>query len=197
MFSRLVFLLFIAILPLTIGESILREYVIRKDFFNSFKAGQFSIYDQTGKILLYRIESEYAFMHTIKLIAYPSRKVIGRLKGKWHSLVYQATLEITNTDSQRPIRGTIIQNLQLLGVKYTISWNEMTITMDNELASLTTRFYDEDANGIMMAQFEKKLESFIFANQYNMEVYSDDVPDAIYLLSLAAKDHNLLKISKG
>jgi hypothetical protein len=78
-----------------------------------------------------------------------------------------------------------------------INWNGMTITIDKGLGSLTTRFYNDNANGMLIAQFEKRIESFILPNQYNMQVFSDDVPDAIYLLSLAAKDHNLLKISKG
>jgi len=61
----------------------LRQYVIEKDFFTGFKAGEFSVYDQSEKNLLYRLESSYAITQTAQLYAYPGKQMVGSIRNTW------------------------------------------------------------------------------------------------------------------
>jgi len=60
-----------------------RQYVIEKDFFTGFKAGEFSVYDQSEKNLLYRLESSYAITQTAQLYAYPGKQMVGSIRNTW------------------------------------------------------------------------------------------------------------------
>ena len=65
------------------SQLLLRQYRIEKDFFTGFKAGEFSVYDQWGRTLLFRLESIYAFTQSSDLSAYPTRQVIASLTNAW------------------------------------------------------------------------------------------------------------------
>jgi hypothetical protein len=58
----------------------LRRYRIEKDFFFGLKAGEFSFYDQSGRSLLYRLESRYAITQTAELLAYPNKQIIASIR---------------------------------------------------------------------------------------------------------------------
>jgi hypothetical protein len=61
----------------------LRKYIIEKDFFTGFKAGEFSIYDQSSKNLVYRLESRYAVTQRSELYAYPGRQLVASIRNSW------------------------------------------------------------------------------------------------------------------
>jgi hypothetical protein len=60
-----------------------RQYVIEKDFFSRFKAGEFSVYDQSGRNLVCRLESHYAITQTAELYAYPRKQMIASIRNIW------------------------------------------------------------------------------------------------------------------
>jgi hypothetical protein len=60
-----------------------RQYVIEKDFLSGFKAGEFSVYDQSERNLLYRLESRYAITQTSELYAYPGKQMVASLRNIW------------------------------------------------------------------------------------------------------------------
>ena len=62
-----------------------RQYVVTKDFFTGLKAGEFSVYDQSGKNLLYRLESRYALTQTAELYAYPGKQLVASIRSIWLS----------------------------------------------------------------------------------------------------------------
>jgi hypothetical protein len=64
----------------TQSQWVLRQYRIEKDFFSGLKAGEFSVYDQSGKNLLYRLESRYAVTQTSELYAYPSKQMVASIR---------------------------------------------------------------------------------------------------------------------
>lgn len=61
----------------------LRQYLIDKDFFNGFKAGEFSIYDASGNRLIYRFETQYAFTQMADLYAYPNQQKVASIQHIW------------------------------------------------------------------------------------------------------------------
>ena len=60
-----------------------RQYLVEKDFFTGIKAGEFSIYDQSGRTLLFRLESRYAFTQTAELYAYPGKQLVASIRNIW------------------------------------------------------------------------------------------------------------------
>jgi hypothetical protein len=65
---------------------VLRRYRIEKDLFTGIKAGEFSVYDQSGRHLLYRIESRYAITQTAELYTYPSKQIVASIRNTWSPL---------------------------------------------------------------------------------------------------------------
>lgn len=182
------YIVLVLLVTLVNGLSPLREYHIRRDILNGVKAPEFSIFDKTGKILQYRVESRYNGLHSVELVAYPSKTVVARLKNKITWLLYEGTVEILDTQSQQWSTGKISQNLKLLSHKSTIEWNGRRLLMEHSIASLTTRFSDENQNGQSLAEYTVPLLS-VWANKYNLKVYSNDIPDAIYIFGLTVRDY--------
>ena len=87
MSTNSIFLVLICLfLTRTQSQRPFRQYVIEKDLFSGFKAGEFSIYDQSGKILLYRLESQFSFTQKAKLYAFPSKQMVASIRNVGSSL---------------------------------------------------------------------------------------------------------------
>ncbi|CAF4672915.1 unnamed protein product [Rotaria sp. Silwood1] len=153
-----------------------------------FKAGEFSIRDPTGKHLYYRIESNYAVLHSLKLIAYPSKQEVGQLKAVIKPLVYKAEISILDPERNQFVNGLIEQNLQLFGSLFNIDWNGNHLKMETDVGSFTTKFLDE--KGELLAQFRLQPSSIFWTKKYDMQIFSTKYPEQIYFLGLAVRDHN-------
>jgi uncharacterized protein YxjI len=167
------------------SQDAIRQYVIRKDFFNGIKAAEFSIYDKNENIQ-YRIESSYSVMQSVKLIAYPSKQEVGRLKAQINFLTYKAEISILDSQTNQWINGLVEQDFQFIGTSCNINWNGNRITMENDIASFTSKF--RNTNGQLLAQFRLRPASILVTNKYDMEIFSNQYPDQLYLLALAARE---------
>ncbi|CAF2819499.1 unnamed protein product [Rotaria sp. Silwood2] len=186
MMLRIFLLLFITIIACSTSK---REYVVKKDFLTGVKAGEFSIYDQTGKNLQYRVESRYNALHSVELVAYPSKQVIARLKNQITLLLYKGTLEILDAKSNKWITGTINQKLKILNHKSVIDWNGRRLVMKHSIPSFTTRFFDEAQRNRLVAEYRIHVVSSMVTNKYTMKIFTDEIPDALFLLCLTVRDH--------
>ncbi len=163
----------------------LRAYTLRKDFFNGIKAGEFSVFDISKKTLYYRIESKYTFMPKFDLVAYPSKQVVGKLESKFGSI----NLSLLDDKTGQWITGSMKGHLKLLKhYEYTIQLNGRRILVEKELLSAHTTFRDESQGGTLLARFQREFFSPITATTYGLQVYSNDIPDGLYLLALAWTD---------
>jgi uncharacterized protein YxjI len=167
------------------SQDAIRQYVIRKDFFNGIKAAEFSIYDKNENIQ-YRIESSYSVMQSVKLIAYPSKQEVGRLKAQINFLTYKAEISILDSQTNQWINGLVEQDFQFIGTSCNINWNGNRITMENDIASFTSKF--RNTNGQLLAQFRLRPASIFVTNKYDMQIFSNQYPDQLYLLALAARE---------
>ncbi|CAF4169167.1 unnamed protein product, partial [Rotaria magnacalcarata] len=86
-----------------------RQYFIAVDFFTGIKADEYSVYDPTGKILQYRIESKYRILQLLELVSYPTKTIIGKLKSKVKMTVYEADFDIYDNRTQQWLKGTVKQ----------------------------------------------------------------------------------------
>jgi hypothetical protein len=64
--------------------------------------------------------------------------------------------------------------------------------MKTIFGTLSIEFRDEK-NKIKLAELGKRLSSLVLPNTYDLKVYSNKVPDAIYLLTIAVHDYHFSK----
>ncbi len=164
----------------------IRQYVIRKDFFIGFKAGEFTVYDTSEKNIQYRIESDYGITQNVRLIAHPSKQLVGRLQAKFTVFLYEGEISIIDSQTNQWINGVFKQNFKLLTSSFNIDWNGRSLTGESELGSVTVKF--RDTNGELLAQFRLRPVVFL-KRKYDMKIFSNKYPDQLYLLALAAYDH--------
>jgi hypothetical protein len=167
----------------------IREYMIQKDGVSGDKAGQFSIYsDKAESNLSYRIESYYSPMQKIDLLTYPHKKIIGQLDAHQSGWRYEATFEILDTRnaSNKWLNGHIKRINKWFVDKYNIKLLERKISMAGKFASTTFKFFNE--GGKLLASF-KSVFHLIGPTKYVLKIYSNEFPDSIFMLILAAYDH--------
>jgi hypothetical protein len=172
-----------------------REYVVKKDLISGVKAGQFSIYsDQAEKNLSYRIESYYSPMQKIALFTYPHKNLIGKLDASQLGMYYEARYEILDTRnmSNKWFIGQIKRSPKWFSDKYTITLAERTISMKDKFLSSTFRFFNEA--GKLLASYKRSSFNMAGLIKYFLKIYSNEFPDSIYILAVAAHDHKRAKI---
>jgi len=180
-----VVLLVTVVCRISAQTSPLRVYTLRKDFFNGLKAAEFSVFDVSKKTLYYRIESKHTIMPKFDLIAHPSKKIVGKLESKIGAI----NLSLLDEKTGQWITGSMKGHLKLLKhYEYTIQLNGRRILVEKELLSAHTTFRDESQGGTLLARFQREFFSPITATTYGLQVYSNDIPDGLYLLALAWTD---------
>jgi len=172
-----------------------RRYFMKRDFFNGFKSAEFSIFDSSEKVLLYRIESYHVLGGSIELIDSLSKQVTGKLRSTVNIFSYEGNFQIFNSSSNQWINGKIERIFNVFNEKYLIKWNGYSILMETKPLSLTTTFEYEYHSGILAEIKQRSLT--ILRSKYDLKIYSDDLPHAIYFLAIAVKDQNSRSRSKG
>jgi hypothetical protein len=179
-------LLTIIILSNVNSQNVLRQYVIRQDFFAGYKAPEYTVYDTSEKHVYYRIESRYNLLQNIKVIAYPSKQEVARLEAKLKLFLYKAEFSIMDPRSNRRVSGLIKENFKFSRDLFTIEWNGKRLTMEQKFASFTSVFYDSDG-GEILAQIRLRPASLFWAKKFDMKIFSNKYPEAIYFLGLTIR----------
>lgn len=169
------------------SQNNVQKYVVQKDLINFFRPGQFSIFDGNEKELLFRVKSYISFWHRIEIFDATTKQLIGRLLSDWTWFLYQAKFSILDPTSNKWIDGQIQKKLSFYVDQYLIEWNDRKIMMETKIASFTSEFRDE--NQQILARYRMRWSSLIWSNKYDLEIYSNEFPESLYILALAAKDH--------
>jgi hypothetical protein len=194
--SLILLLLLILLFDDIYCQKVNRTYLIKKDFISGLKGGEFTIYDDQGKNPLYRMESKLG-KHNVKLYqGLTKTNPIALLQAKITLALYKATIAILNQNSNQWQNGTIDQNFKIVGNKFLINFNNVQISMEGKGASFDTTFIDQ-SNQQVLAKFRKRISSLFWKNKYDLQVLSDKLPDQLYFLCVAARDHTNKKIHTG
>lgn len=180
-----IFFLMTTIVSMFDSGNTMKEYVIRKDFFNVLKAAEFTIYDRNEKYIHYRVESKIGLLQNVKLIVYPSKQEVGRLRAKVHPLTYRGEFSILDPQSNQWINGTIKEKFVWTKSVFDIEWNGNHITMEQESFELTSVF--RDSNRQILAKYQLRFGSVFWTHKYDMKIYSTKYPEQIYLLALTIR----------
>lgn len=186
------FLLLILLLSTAVSsDAPRRQYLVKADLVRGLKSTEYSVYDKSGKTLLYRMESSFKLLHNVELVAYPEEEVIGKLQARIKPFLYDGKFDLEDTGTREKTAGTIQQNFEWWKDRWNIDWNGRRISMEKDAVSLTTRFFDGTNNGPLLAQFRLRLSSLFWTEAFDMLVFQDDVPDGVFLMSLAAQRHSV------
>ena len=169
------------------------SYFIRSDQLRGFNSYEYSIYDAAGIILQYRIESTFHYSQSLEVVAYPSKKVVGKLRAKFRFLKsYFANFEVYDDRYRRWVKGVINETRR--------GEDKWKIQYDNHLLSVahrdkgTTYFFEVEDNYTVMAQYEWKaagfLEGMVRFRKFSLDVYSNEIPHIVYFLLIAVVDRN-------
>lgn len=88
------------------------------------------------------------------------------------------------------IPGRITQAFPTYRFRYNIQYGNRRLIAEHQVFSLTTSIRDEQQPNYVLARIKKRLSSFVWSNKYDLEVYTNELPDLIYLLTLVAYDYN-------
>ncbi|CAF5181296.1 unnamed protein product, partial [Rotaria magnacalcarata] len=111
------------------SQQAFREYVAKKDFFNGLKSGEFSIYDQSNRNLLFRLESRYGFLQKAELFAYPQRQIVGSIKNNFVMWLYDADIQIFDMFYNQWIPGKITQAFPQFFFRYNIQYGNRRLLL--------------------------------------------------------------------
>ena len=82
--------------------------------------------------------------------------------------------------------------MRLLGNKYTIEWNGEKVLMKTKVGTPAMEFHDAKG-GNRLGELRRRLSSVLRASTYDLAIFSNKLPDAIYLLALAVYDYHFFK----
>ncbi|CAF1198111.1 unnamed protein product [Adineta steineri] len=171
-----------------------RSYLVKRVNFNVFKFSEFSIF-RSKHHLAYRIKSSYAFRRKLEIIDVSTNQVVCRLTNKISLTQSGADFTILNSTSDEWITGKILRKAGL-NQKYHIKWDGNDILMKTKFNSLTTTFEHEYQSGIL-AKFKRPFFPLIFGVEFDLQIFSNDVPDIIYFIGLVMKDQDSSAGFKG
>ncbi len=104
-------------------------------------------------------------------------------------LVYQAYLDVFDDQLNRWMKGQIYQSYYPQGFRFTIKYGEKYYFMENNMNSLITQIRDAKRQNYILTRFYPLLGS----SKYNIQIYTDDLPDPIYILALSAFNSNIIQ----
>ncbi|CAF1398017.1 unnamed protein product [Adineta steineri] len=170
------------------SKSARRTYLVKKDLFSLLKFSQFSILVPENH-LVYRIKSYYTFGRKLEVIHVPTNQIVCRLQNKPSFIQKAINFTIHNSTSDEWIPGKIILTPSGFDSKFIIKWDGYSIAMTTKFGSLTTTFEYEYHSGIL-AKFKKRISSLVWRTKFDLQVFSNDLPDTIYFIGLAIKEQN-------
>ncbi|CAF2951871.1 unnamed protein product [Rotaria sp. Silwood2] len=193
MMKLFLLLLFIILIKSIESKKLIRKFQLVRDNDDMNKNGlsRFSILDSNGKEYLYRLRDSYTYNNSLLLIVYPSKNIVAYLQGQWTNETLNVTYDIYNYTTNQWTNGTIKKIFNLFIEKYFIEWNNENFIMKKKIFSINHKFYDE--NQYVLAQFRMSFRWFNWSLiKYNLQIYSDKLPDALYFFSIAIVDHRNL-----
>ncbi|CAF1133252.1 unnamed protein product [Adineta steineri] len=170
------------------SKSARRTYLVTNSF-NLFKINEFSVFI-SEKNLVYNIKSDLGFPRKLDIIDVSTNQIICRLKNvsDRHRLQNDANFTILNSTSNEWISGRIIRSISFLGAKYFIKWDGYNILMKTKFGSFLTTTFEYENYSSILAKSKKRISSLMGTAKYDLQIFSDDVPDMIYFIGVVIKD---------
>jgi hypothetical protein len=158
----------------------------------------FTVFDLSGKNQLYRLKTSATDIDSVMLVDHPAKNMIANAEGEWIDNIFNVTMSIYDKKLSKWIDGTIKRLKQSFTKTYRIEWNQKSLIIKCKFYTKTIKIYNERPEELV-AEFRHRARWLNkFKYKYDLKIYSDKLPDAIYLLALTIMHHaDPVKISKG
>ena len=92
------------------------------------------------------------------------------------------------------IKGQIYQRYRPQGFRFTIEYNGQYYTMENKIGSLLTDIRNTRRPNIILTKLNPiYFNPLIGSSKYNIQIFTNQLPDPIYIVALYALDSNTIK----
>ena len=188
--SPWIFLLLILAIGCIQSKKLIRSFVvIQEKAIKGKPITNFTVFDSTGKVQLYRLRSSVTDMDEMMVVEYPAKNMIANAEGEWIDGKVNVTFSIYEKKLGKWIEGNIQRRVQQSPEDYRIEWNNQTCIIRVRWYTKTIKIYKERPEELIAdfrhrARWLNKLKY-----NYDLKIYSDKLPDALYLLALNIMHH--------
>jgi hypothetical protein len=103
-------------------------------------------------------------------------------------------MNILDDHTNKWMSGQIYQHYRPQGFRFTIQYGGRYYTMENKFLSLITEIRDDKRPNYVLTHFyQTNINPIYGTSKYNLKIYTDDLPDPVYILALYALDSNLVR----
>ncbi|CAF0835979.1 unnamed protein product [Adineta ricciae] len=168
----------------------LRDYIVSHEYSSGLTREEFSVYDPVANSLLCRLEtSGYSYNRYTNLVMYPSYQTIGLIRDVWSPFSYQGYFNVLDDELNQWMNGYIFQRYRPQGFRLSIEYGGHVYIMENRLGSLITDIRDEQNPNYLLTRFQQTyIDPLTGSMKYAVKVFTNDLPDPIYMMALYAYD---------
>ncbi len=184
-------ILFLVILLQCIeSKKINRSFLVIQDESNKKKpVNDFTVFDSSGKTQLYRLKASVTDIDSVMLVDHPAKNMIANAEGEWIDNIFNVTISIYDKKLNKWIDGTMKAMNGTFTKTYRIVWNQKSLIIKRRFYTKTIKIYNERPEELV-AEFRHRLRWSSKAQfKYDLKIYSDQLPDAVYLLALTIMHH--------
>lgn len=192
---KLIFLLLILFLTIEYIQSKkklmpIRSYLVVRDYrIRENRLSSYTVYDSTGNITLFKLQSSSAIdIDTVVLTSYPEKNMVGNLEGEWAEKKFNVTYSIYDKKSNKWIDGPITKASAFRNV-YKTKWNSNFFHTKNTWFSNIIQVYSTSKKELI-AEIRKDEPWFEYV-RFEVKIYSNQCPDAIYFFITVINDHRV------
>ena len=147
------------------------------------KHSGYSIYEEKRDKLAYEIKSKS--YNNAEIVAYPSKQIVGKLQHNKKGKVREVAIEVFNNQTQQWQNGKIIHtSIGWVKQKIDIEWNGQSLEYIYGPHGEVGGFFIPPDTVLAEYQYQWRVKKR--REDYEVEVYSNAIPDPAYFLFVAA-----------
>ncbi|CAF3305431.1 unnamed protein product [Rotaria sp. Silwood2] len=183
-------LLFILLIKCTEAKKAQRIYVVVR---NATSPGKpmygFRVFDSKEKTCLYRIRVSSSDVDSAILVDNFGKNIMANLEGIWIENLVNVTFSLYDSKLHKWTDGFIQRNAHMFSTDYTVQFNKQQLIAKLSNFSKNVKVYDKKSNELL-AQFQSRARLLFWKPvKYDLKIYSNQVPNAIYFFLVLIMDH--------
>ncbi|CAF0991206.1 unnamed protein product [Rotaria sp. Silwood1] len=144
----------------------------------------FDIFDSKEKTSLYRLRVSSSDIDIAILVDYPAKNIMANLEGIWIEWKVNVTFSVYDCKLNKWTDGIITKYTCFLSYYYTVEYNNKQFIAKWKSLSSTVRLYSKNQDELLAEWRPRTLPLLSNRVKYDLKIYSDKLPDAIYFFLL-------------
>ncbi|CAF0911077.1 unnamed protein product [Rotaria sordida] len=178
-------LLFILLIICIESKVAIRTYVVvQNGKANRNKLYGFTILDSKEETALYRLKVSSRDIDTAILVDNPGKNIVANLEDAWKNRKANVTFSIYDYKLNKWTDGSIQKKLRFLSTDYTVKYNDEQFIAKRKSLPKRIEVYHKNQNELL-AEWRRRTKPLLSKRaKYDVKIYSNKVPDAIYFFLL-------------